>query len=81
MAENVVIVSNRGPVSFSHDGDGTLVGHRGAGGIVSSVAPLVRDTGAAWMAAAISDADRAAASAGSIETEGFRFRMLAVDGD
>jgi trehalose 6-phosphate synthase len=33
------------------------------------------------MAAAISDADRAAAAAGTIEAEGFRFRSLAVDPD
>jgi len=81
VAENVVIVSNRGPLSFSHDGDGNLVAQRGAGGVASSLAPLVRDTGASWMAAAISDADRDAAAAGTVEAEGFRFRMLAVDPD
>ena len=81
VAENVVIVSNRGPLSFSYDGDGALVAQRGAGGVASSVSPLVRDTGAAWMAAAISDADREAAAAGPVEAEGFRFRMLAVDAD
>jgi len=77
----VVIVSNRGPLSFSHDSAGNLVAHRGAGGIVSSVAPLVRDTGTSWMAAAMSDADREAAAAGTVEAEGFRFRSLAVDPD
>jgi trehalose 6-phosphate synthase len=81
VAENVVIVSNRGPLSFSHDSDGGLVAQRGAGGVASSVAPLVRDTGARWMAAAISDADREAAAAGTVEAEGFRFRSLAVDPD
>ena len=29
VAENVVIVSNRGPLSFSRDSDGDLVAHRG----------------------------------------------------
>ena len=72
--EAVVIVSNRGPVSFSYADDGSLEAHRGAGGVVSSLGPLVRDTGASWMAAAMSDADREAAAAGTIETEGFRFR-------
>jgi trehalose 6-phosphate synthase len=79
VAENVVIVSNRGPLSFSHDDAGKLVAHRGAGGVVSSLAPLVRDTGASWMAAAMSDADREAAAAGTVDAEGFRFRMLAID--
>ena len=81
VAENVVIVSNRGPLSFTHDDHGSLVAQRGAGGVASSLAPLVRDTGARWMAAAISDADREAAAAGTVDAEGFRFRMLAVDPD
>src|SRR5205807_7808997 len=54
---------------------------RVAGCVVSSLAPLVRDTGASWMSAAISDADREAAATGSVDADGFRFRMLAVDPD
>ena len=81
VAEDVLVVSNRGPLSFAYDGNGELVAHRGAGGVVSSLAPLVRDTGASWMAAAISDADRAAAAAGKVDADGFRFRSLAVDAD
>jgi trehalose 6-phosphate synthase len=68
-------------LSFSYDSDGGLVAHRGAGGVVSSLAPLLRDSGARWMAAAITDADRAAAAAGTVHAEGFRFRSLAVDAD
>jgi trehalose 6-phosphate synthase len=81
VAENVVIVSNRGPLAFSHDVDGNLLAVRGAGGVASSLAPLVRDTGASWMAAAMTDADREAAAAGTVDADGFRFRMLAVDPD
>src|SRR5204862_5073671 len=81
VAETIVVVSNRGPLSFSYEDAGELVAHRGAGGVVSSLGPLVRNTGASWMAAAISDADRAAAAAGTIEAEGFRFRSLALDPD
>jgi trehalose 6-phosphate synthase len=81
VAANVVVVSNRGPLSFSYDDDGGLVAQRGAGGVVSSLGPLVRGTGVSWMAAAISDADREAAKAGTVEAEGFRFRSLAVDPD
>jgi trehalose 6-phosphate synthase len=73
------VVSNRGPLSFSRAGDGSLVARRGAGGLVSSLGPLVRDTKAMWMAAAISDEDREAAEAGVVEAEGFRIRSLAVD--
>jgi trehalose 6-phosphate synthase len=76
-----VVVSNRGPLSFSRQPDGRLVARRGAGGLVSSLGPLVRGTDALWLAAAISDADREAAASGTIEAEGFRFRSLAVDHD
>jgi trehalose 6-phosphate synthase len=77
----LVIASNRGPLSFSRAADGTLVPKRGAGGLVSSLAPLVEGTGATWIAAAISDADREAAGQGVVEAEGFRYRSLAIDPD
>ncbi len=76
-----LIVSNRGPLSFRHDDAGDLVARRGAGGLVSGLAPLVVDTPTIWLAAALSPADRAAAAGGTIEAEGFRVRMLAIDPD
>jgi trehalose 6-phosphate synthase len=75
-----VIISNRGPVSFRHDG-GQLVGRRGAGGLVSALAPLVAGTDAVWLAAAMSDADREAAAAGIAESDGLRVRLLDVGAD
>lgn len=77
----VVIVSNRGPVSFRRGDDGQLVAKRGAGGLVSGIGPLVAGTGATWIAAAMSDADREAAAGGVIEAEGFRVRALDLDPD
>jgi trehalose 6-phosphate synthase len=77
----VVIVSNRGPLSFSLGADGDLVARRGAGGLVSGLAPLVTDTDAVWIAAAISDGDREAASRGVVAAEGFRVRLLSIDPD
>jgi trehalose 6-phosphate synthase len=77
----VVVVSNRGPLSFSYGEGGELIAKRGGGGLVSSLAPLVRDLGASWFAAAITDVDREAAARGMVESEGFRFRSLAVDRD
>jgi trehalose 6-phosphate synthase len=73
----VVIVANRGPVSFSEQ-DGQLVARRGAGGLVSGLASL-RGQGATWIAAAVSDGDRLAAAEGAIDAEGFRVRTLAID--
>jgi trehalose 6-phosphate synthase len=77
--EPVVVASNRGPVSFSYGTDGKVNAKRGAGGLVSSLGPLVRDTGALWIAAALSDADREVAASGPVDAEGFRFRSLAID--
>ncbi len=75
----VVIVSNRGPVSFTKDDAGELTARRGAGGLVSGIGAVVSDADATWMAAAMSDGDREAARRGTIEAEGFRARMLAID--
>ena len=77
----VVIVSNRGPLSFRREADGSLLGRRGAGGLVSGVAPLVAGTDTVWVAAALSDADRDAAASGAIEAEGLRVRLVAPDPD
>lgn len=77
----VVIVSNRGPLSFSVGADGDLVARRGAGGLVSGLAPLVTGTDAVWIAAAISDGDRLAADRGVVDAEGFRVRLLSIDAD
>jgi trehalose 6-phosphate synthase len=78
-AEDLVIVSNRGPLSFTQV-DGELVTSRGAGGLVTSLGPAVAGTGAVWIAAAISDADRQAAATGIVEAEGFRLRSMVIEG-
>lgn len=77
----VVLVSNRGPVSFRLGEDGRPVGRRGAGGLVSGLAPLVAGTDARWLAAAMSDGDRVAAEQGLVEADGMRVRLLALDPD
>ena len=79
MDRPVVVVSNRGPLSFRRDGDGNLVARRGAGGLVSGLGPLVAGTDALWVAAAMSDGDREAAAAGVVDAEDFRVRLLSVD--
>lgn len=73
-----MLLSNRGPLSFSLDGD-DLVPRRGAGGLVSGLAPLVDGTDAIWIAAAMSDGDRAAAERGVVEAKGLHVRLLAID--
>ncbi|MBW3645245.1 MAG: trehalose-6-phosphate synthase [Actinobacteria bacterium] len=78
---NVVIVSNRGPLSFSVDDRGELQAGRGGGGLVSALGPAVAGSGATWIAGALSEADRMAAAAGVVEAQGFRLRSLLVDPD
>lgn len=75
----LVLVSNRGPISFDVGPDGGLVGRRGAGGLVSGIGPLVAGTTTTWIAAAISDGDRLAAERGVVEHDGFRVRLLALE--
>ena len=78
MTAPVVLVSNRGPVSFT-EVDGQLVAKRGGGGLISGLAPLVAGTDTTWIAAALSDGDRAAAGEGVIDAADMRVRTLAID--
>jgi len=76
----VIVVSHRGPVSFQRADDGTFGARRGAGGVVSALAPLLRDRDdATWIAAAIGDEDRAAVAAGAVDVPGLRVQLLALD--
>ncbi len=76
----LVLVSNRGPVSYGLDADGRPQARRGAGGLVSGLGPLLRGTEALWIAAAMTDGDRAVAAANRVvDGEGYRVRLLAFD--
>jgi len=73
------MVSNRGPVSFGRNDDGELVARRGSGGLVSGLTPIMAGTGATWVAAALTDDDRAAADAGVIDAAGFKVATVSTD--
>lgn len=75
----VVIASNRGPISFSLDGE-DLVGRRGGGGLVSGLVPLVEEGRATWIAAASSTADQQAAEEGDgiATADGLSARLLTI---
>ena len=77
----IVLVSNRGPVSFERTEPAQLTSKRGAGGLVSGIGPLAADGDVTWLAAAMSDDDREAASAGVVEADGFRVRLLDLDAE
>ncbi len=75
---HLVVVSNRGPLSFTLTGD-RLVTRKAAGGLVSALAPALVDTDSTWIAGAISDADRQAAEQGAVDSEAARVRLLSLD--
>ncbi len=60
----LVVVSNRGPVSFSVDEGGELSAVRGSGGLVTALAGALFESDATWLAAAGTDGDRAVAASG-----------------
>ena len=57
----VLIASNRGPVSFARGDDGRLSAKRGGGGMVSGLSTVADEADTLWVCTALSDADRAAA--------------------
>ncbi len=58
----LLIASNRGPVSFARGAGGTLSAKRGGGGMVSGLSAAADEIPMTWVCAALSDADRQAAS-------------------
>jgi trehalose 6-phosphate synthase len=54
----LIVVSNRGPVSYGRDADGLRTAKRGGGGLVTALRPLVSHHDVTWIASAISDEDR-----------------------
>lgn len=63
----LVVLSNRGPLSWSRGPNTELVSRRGAGGLVSALTPALEASGGTWIAAAMSDADRVAPPTPGVE--------------
>ena len=57
----LIIVTNRGPVTFAAAADGSLRPRRGSGGLVTALSQIGRHVPVTWIAAAMSDGDRRAA--------------------
>ncbi|MFL5978430.1 MAG: trehalose-6-phosphate synthase [Gaiellaceae bacterium] len=82
----LIVVSNRGPVTFARVGD-ERVARRGGGGLVTGLRSLVEHHDVTWIASAMSDEDRAvAAESGGDAVEErsrdgspFRLRLVAHD--
>jgi len=77
----LIVVSNRGPLAYSRDADSARAARRGAGGLVTALAPLVSHHDVTWIASALSDEDRAVAAEGAVDetsSDGSRYRLRLV---
>lgn len=79
----VLVASNRGPVSYAVGADGALTARRGGGGLVSGLSAIGPETRAVWVCAALGDGDREAVrrTGGALdpeETGGQHVRMLDI---
>jgi trehalose 6-phosphate synthase len=76
----LIVVSNRGPVTYARDADGARVAKRGGGGLVTALRPLVSHHDVTWIASAISEEDRRLAGRAMDETgrEGAPYRLRLV---
>ncbi|MBD0424933.1 trehalose-6-phosphate synthase [Streptomyces sp. TRM S81-3] len=66
-AAQVLVASNRGPVSYEVGHDGALHAKRGGGGLVSGLSAIGPEAGALWVCSALSDGDREAVRRGTGE--------------
>src|SRR5579875_3891704 len=77
MAE-LVVASNRGPLSFRLD-NGEPVAAGTGGGLAGTLRPLLAGTGAIWVAASMTEADRLAVQRGLMVGDGIRIVPVALD--
>src|SRR5215210_1561330 len=83
----LIVVANRGPVSFARGENGERVARRGGGGLVTALRSLVTHHDVTWIASAMTPEDRivAAEAAGEaideVARDGspYRLRLVAHD--
>ncbi|MFV0135167.1 trehalose-6-phosphate synthase [Streptomyces sp. HMX87] len=74
----VLVASNRGPVSYEVREDGSLHARRGGGGLVSGLSAIGPDAGALWVCSALGDGDREAVRRG-VGEDGVRMLDIPAD--
>jgi trehalose 6-phosphate synthase len=82
----LIVVSNRGPVTYARDAQGDRVARRGGGGLVTALRSLVTHHDVTWVASAMSAEDRCAAeeSGGALDElarDGSTYRLRFVSHD
>ena len=78
---DLIVASNRGPLSFESDGDGRPVLAGSGGGLAGTLRPLLVGTGATWVASSMSEADRLASAEGLMAEPGLAIVTVEVDPD
>src|SRR4051794_14754756 len=86
---NLVLVSNRGPASFSRDEEtGEISATRGGGGLVTELTGLVHHRDALWISSAMGDVDSEVAQRNggkafdlSFDDGSYRIRLVESDPD
>jgi trehalose 6-phosphate synthase len=61
----LIVVSNRGPVTYGRDSGGARVERRGGGGLVTALRGLLEHHDVTWIASATTDEDRVVAAEGT----------------
>ncbi|MGB8005331.1 MAG: hypothetical protein WCF27_13855, partial [Gaiellaceae bacterium] len=81
MRRKLIVVSNRGPVSYGRARDGTRTAKRGGGGLVTALRSLVQYHDVTWIASAITDEDRLVAGETLDETarDGSPYKLHLVE--
>jgi trehalose 6-phosphate synthase len=79
MGADLVIASNRGPLSFSLDDAAHPVPAGSAGGLAGALHPQLEGSGATWVACAMSDADRRATAQGLMTERGLHLLTVQPD--
>lgn len=83
MRRSLIVVSNRGPVTFERDPAGIRSRRHAAGGLAAALRPLVPQHDVTWVASAMTEEERAIAAAGPVEEQvagaSFRLRLVAHD--
>jgi trehalose 6-phosphate synthase len=76
-----VVVSNRGPLTFRAEADGTLVPQRAAGGLASSLHRILAGSGTTWASVTMGAADREAVAQGLMHEDGLDLVPVVIDDD
>jgi trehalose 6-phosphate synthase len=78
---DLLVVSNRGPISFRFDEQGLPQSAGSAGGLAGTLHSIFDQSGATWVACALNEADRAAAASGLMTESGLHLVMVEPDID